>query len=88
MTEKELDKILTSVLGQKPNVSGKPEKRSAKKSAEAKKPEKEKKKPAGIDSLNDLFGIPKNSETEVIMILTPHITEAGKSPAIYSTELI
>ena len=43
MTEKELDKILTSVLGQKPNVSGKPEKRSAKKSAEAKKPEKEKK---------------------------------------------
>lgn len=41
MTEKELDKILTSVLGQKPNVSGKPEKRRTKKSAEAKKPEKE-----------------------------------------------
>lgn len=27
----------------------------------------------------------RKSKTEVIMILTPHITEAGKSPAIYST---
>ena len=30
----------------------------------------------------------RKSKTEVIMILTPHITEAGKSPAIYSTEHI
>ena len=36
MTEKELDKILTSVLGKKPNVSGKREK---KKPTEEKKQE-------------------------------------------------
>ena len=30
----------------------------------------------------------RKAKTEVIMILTPHITEAGKSPAIYSTEHI
>ena len=43
MTEKELDKILTSVLGQKPNVSAKSEKR-AKKPAEGKKAEPAKEK--------------------------------------------
>lgn len=30
----------------------------------------------------------RKAKTEVIMLLTPHITEAGKSPAIYSTEQI
>ena len=43
MTEKELDKILTSVLGQKPNVSAKSEKR-AKKPTEGKKAEPVKEK--------------------------------------------
>lgn len=28
----------------------------------------------------------RKTKTEVIMLLTPHITDAGKSPAIYSTE--
>ena len=44
MTEKELDKILTSVLGKKPDVSGKetPEKRQASKQAATKKQEKKK----------------------------------------------
>ncbi len=29
----------------------------------------------------------RKAKTEVIMLLTPHITEAGKSPAIYSTDI-
>ena len=42
MTEKELDKILTSVLGKKPDVTAKekPQKRGEGKTAEAKKQEK------------------------------------------------
>jgi len=38
-------------------------------------PEKEKKKPAGIDSLNDLFGIPKSSKYEVIEIPIKDLVE-------------
>ena len=45
MTEKELDKILTSVLGQKPNVSGKREKKKpTEEKKQENKNEKEKKK--------------------------------------------
>lgn len=48
MTEKELDKILTSVLGQKPNVSGKREKKKpTEEKKQENKNEKEKKKAQG-----------------------------------------
>lgn len=45
---------------------------------------------SNIPLLGELF---KNrtttkTKTEVIMILTPHLTEAGKSPAIYNTNLL
>ena len=45
---------------------------------------------ANIPLLGELFKnrTTRKTKTEVLMILTPHITEAGASPAIYNEKLM
>ena len=41
-----------------------------------------------VPLLGELFKKRSHSKTEVLLLLTPHITEAGASPAIYNERLM
>ena len=45
---------------------------------------------SNIPLLGELFKnrTTSKTKTEVLMILTPHLTDAGESPAIYNTNLL